>query len=81
MKIGTMIFASPTNNSFLSQVLENVGNDKDFDVRVKPQLSSTICSVVETTSRIAYYRGLIAFAFRGEVAERLNAPVLKTGIG
>ena len=55
MKIGTMIFASPTNNSFLSQVLEIVRNDKDFDVRVKPQLSSTTYAVVESTSRIAYY--------------------------
>ena len=81
MKIGTMIFASPTNNSFLSQVLENVRNDKDFDVRVKPQLGSTTYAVVESTSWIAYHPTLIAFAVRGEVAERLNAPVLKTGIG
>ena len=55
MKIGTMIFASPTNNSFLSQVLEIERNDKDFDVRVKPQLSSITRTVVESTSRIAYY--------------------------
>ena len=44
-------------------------------------LSSTTYAVVESTSRIAYYPTLIAFAVRGEVAERLNAPVLKTGIG
>ena len=81
MKIGTMIFASPTNNSFLSQVLTNLRNDKDFDVRVKPQLSLSTHAVVESKSWIAYYPPPIALAVRGEVAERLNAPVLKTGIG
>ena len=38
-------------------------------------------AIVESKYLIAYHAAPIVIAIFGEVAERLNAPVLKTGIG